>query len=1738
MHSARSRNRVLESLKPGSLVLGSLANIRRVPFAWLTIAWLACAVTSLAANETGAETKAGKEEQVSYQRQILPVLQANCLGCHQPAKASGGYVMTAFDALLAGGDSDTPAIVPGKPDESYLLELITPTDGSAEMPQDGKPLAESQIGLFRRWIEQGANNDATAKRGPVYSADNPPRYFAPPVIPSIDFSPDGKLLAVAGFHEVLLHHADGSGLVARLVGMSERIESVRFSPDGTRLAVAGGQPARMGEVQIWDVAKRALTLSLPIGYDTVYGANWSPNGKLVSFGCPDNTLRVIEADGGKQVLFQGSHSDWVFDTVFSLQGDHLISVGRDRTVKLTELATQRFVDNITTITPGISKGGVGSVDRHPTSDAVVVGGADGVPKIYRVFRQSKRVIGDDANLIKKLPNLGGPVFGVAFSPDGTRVAAGGSSAGRGRLAIFAVDFEVQLPAALKKIVEKVITSRSAKEIGQLAQARTEGVRQIADINISAGGVYAVSFSPDGKTLAAAGADGTVRLYDAATGASRKSFLPVTLSKPEPAPRVAKQVEASSVAEKSSQPAADAAVDPLPDDASVLGIDVQPAALKLDHRYDTVQLIVTARLNTGATVDVTRSARRELSADVVSVSPTGLVRTRLNGQARLRFTMGSHSAMVPVDISGVRSDAPVRFTRDVAPVIAKLGCNAGTCHGSKKGKNGFKLSLRGYDPQFDVRALTEDLASRRINVASPADSLALLKATAAVPHVGGQVTRPGEPYYRILRRWITAGAKLDADPATVSSIAIWPENPLVQHIGDKQQVRVVATYADGSQRDVSGETHFDSSNTDIVKTDSSGLVTTLRRGEAAILARYQGAYAATTVTVMGDRSGFVWQEQAANNPIDTLVARKWKRLKISPSPLCSEAEFMRRVYLDVTGLPPGPREVEAFLKDSRPSRIKRDALIDRLVGSEEYVEHWTNKWADLLQVNRKFLAVEGAKSFRAWIRRQVAADTPYDRFVYTLLTATGSNRKNPAASYFKILRTPEQTLENTTQLFMAVRFSCNKCHDHPFERWTQDQYYQTAAFFARVGLKKDPESKDRRIQGTAVEGAKPLYEIVYDREQGEEKNLRTGQVAAPQFPFLASHTAPEDATRRQRLARWITSADNQYFASSYVNRIWGYLLGKGLIDPLDDIRAGNPPSNPELLRWLTRHFVESHFSVQDLIRTICKSRTYQLSIKTNRWDEDDQLNYSHAYARRLPAEVLYDAIHKVAGSVSKIPGVPPGTRAAALPDAGVKIESGFLQSFGRPARESACECERSEGMQLGPVMALVSGPTLNDVISDPDNALARLAQSDSSDPELVGEIFLRILNRPATPDELAETIGLLQSIPVRHKALLATLAQYRETLGPVTAKKELARQQAIAQAKRDLEAYQQQLAPRLAELEKNKKEHRRQLEKELAAYEKTLPAQLVQWEQEKVAGQTVWVPLDPYELTSSFGAKLTREADSSVFASAAKGTGTYSVTARTNLIGITALRLEVLADPRLPGRGPGRFTDGNFVLTELKVSSTPATAPDSPAPVVLQNGKADFDQSGYDVNEAINGKLADQGDGWGIAPENGVDHVATFELKEPVGDRQGTILTFQLHQLFNSKTHTIGRFRLSVTTSPRPVGLQGIPANVANLLNLAADQRNEKQKQNLLSFYRTIDAGLRSRNTAIEESKKPLPIDPRLQALQDNLEYVSRSLPKDGKLARLERAVEISTKQVKHWRLTGLQDIAWALINSPAFLFNR
>jgi WD40 repeat protein len=468
---------------------------------------------------------------VSYFRHIRPIFQAHCNGCHQPAKMKSGYLMTDFVRMTEGGDdakeSGKRAVVAGKPDESTLLAQIIPKDGVAEMPPKKAPLAAKDIERIRRWIAEGAKNDTPENARQKIDAAHPPIYQRPPVIASLDFSPDGTLLAVAGFHEVILWKGDGSEIVARLVGLGERVQAVRFSPDGKFVATAGGQPSEFGEIQVWDVEKRSLLLSSMHGGDTIYGVNWSPDGKLISFGGPDKTVRAIESATGRQVVQQTSHDDWVIDTTFTHKGDNLVSVGRDMTAKLTEVATQRFVDNITSITPGALRGGIHSVARHPVRDEFAMGSSDGVPSVYRLQRKTQRRIGDNALCVRKWPAMEGRIYAVHFAPDGKSFAAASSLDGSGAVHRYNYDFNTEMPDEFVKIEGKDFGARSDDEKKRLDDHYHSDVRQMAAAKFP-GGIYALRYKPDGSVLAVAGEDGKVRLLKPDDLSILKEFVPVPL----------------------------------------------------------------------------------------------------------------------------------------------------------------------------------------------------------------------------------------------------------------------------------------------------------------------------------------------------------------------------------------------------------------------------------------------------------------------------------------------------------------------------------------------------------------------------------------------------------------------------------------------------------------------------------------------------------------------------------------------------------------------------------------------------------------------------------------------------------------------------------------------------------------------------------------------------------------------------------------------------------------------------------------------------------------------------------------------------------------------------------------------------------------------------------------------------------------------------------------------------------
>ena len=745
------------------------------------------------------------------------------------------------------------------------------------------------------------------------------------------------------------------------------------------------------------------------------------------------------------------------------------------------------------------------------------------------------------------------------------------------------------------------------------------------------------------------------------------------------------------------------------------LEVFPAELKLHSAEDLRRVVVTGFTADGRQFDLTRKASLTATDERITVEAGNVIRPQASGQTSVVVKAAGKSATVPVLVVDA-TRRPVDFITDVLPVLSKVGCNQGACHGSQKGKAGFKLSLRGYDPLFDYRSLVDDLSGRRFNRAQPEQSLLLLKPTQGVPHEGGFLFDEKSPSYAVLRRWIAEGCRYEANSARVSRISVYPAQPLLPSPAEARQLVVTAHFPDGSTRDVTGEAVYETTDFEVATVNQAGLVEGVRSGDAAALVRYEGQYAAAPITIIGERPGYSWPETPEYNFVDTHVNSRLKRARILPAELCTDAEFLRRVSLDLTGIPPSIEQSRAFLADERPSHEKRTAKIDELLASPDFVDFWTLKWCDLLLVNRKFLSEKGVWAFRNWIRHQLAVNRPYDEFVHDLMTARGSTFVSPAASYFRVTAKPQELMENMTQVFIGTRFQCNQCHDHPFERWTQQQYYELSAFFTGVQRKS---------------GYLPDEQVIFDRGgAGSISHPGTGQMVTAAFPYTWDGAPERTGSLRHQLADWLTAGGNPYFARSLVNRYWSYFFGRGIIDPVDDIRASNPPTNPELLAALEADFLASDFDMRRLVRTIVSSHTYQRSYRTSEWNRDDRVNFSHALPRRLSAEQLYDAITIATGSTARIPGVPVDFRATQLPDPKVRLS--FLDMFGRPPRESPCECERSSDVSLGQTLNLVNGQTISAAIVDPNGLIARRLKEQATTEQLVDDVYLSVLCRlPAT-----------------------------------------------------------------------------------------------------------------------------------------------------------------------------------------------------------------------------------------------------------------------------------------------------------------------------------------------------------------------------------------------------------------------
>jgi len=759
-------------------------------------------------------------------------------------------------------------------------------------------------------------------------------------------------------------------------------------------------------------------------------------------------------------------------------------------------------------------------------------------------------------------------------------------------------------------------------------------------------------------------------------------------------------------------------------ASLQRVTPNPAEVELTGPGAVYRLLIDGDLETGFTVDLTRRAAfRSHDPKIVEIGETGLLRSVSDGTTSVDVNVEGRTFTVPVVVRNSSAPRAFHFENDVVPILSRFGCNASGCHGKAEGQNGFKLSVFGFDPVADRAALIGEARGRRVFPAAPEQSLVLQKASGGMPHGGGIRIPRGSSEYRTLRDWIAAGTPA-GDPRAphVTEIRLVPSERRMP-MRESQQLRVVARWSNGSEADVTQHARFQTNNEELARVDDFGLVATGNTpGEAAIMASYMGTVGVFRALVPRAESAGSEPRPPVYNFIDELVDARLKKLNIAPSGLADDAEFLRRVSLDCIGVLPTAEETRAFLADSHPDRRAR--LVDALLDRPEFAEYWALKWSDLLRVDRLTLGHKQAYAYYAWIRDAFDRNQPWDELVREILAAEGLLKNHPAGYLYKVETNPGRIASTVSQVFLGVRIECAQCHHHPYDRWSQTDYFGMQAYFTQLKSKSTPEGELL----ASLAGEKTLHP-------------RTGEeVFAHPLGTANPATSPE-GDRRRLLAAWLTAPENPWFARSFVNRVWAHFAGRGLVEPVDDFRLTNPPTNPALLDALAAHFVERKFDVRALVRTICLSRTYQLSSRPNATNERDEQNYSRALFKRLDAEVLFDAICRTTGVGEKFAGVPTGVRAVQLWDS--QVPHYFLRTFGRPVRATACQCERTVEPNVSQVLHVLNSPEIQGKLSHAGGRIAALVDRfDGDDPRLVEELYLTFFNRYPEEKERAAAVDYM------------------------------------------------------------------------------------------------------------------------------------------------------------------------------------------------------------------------------------------------------------------------------------------------------------------------------------------------------------------------------------------------------------
>ncbi len=754
------------------------------------------------------------------------------------------------------------------------------------------------------------------------------------------------------------------------------------------------------------------------------------------------------------------------------------------------------------------------------------------------------------------------------------------------------------------------------------------------------------------------------------------------------------------------------------------LEVFPTAMQLNDGKDSRRLVVTGFDAAGNARDWTHDCQLVSSNPAVVRIAGNQAIAVADGKAEVTVAAGSIKQTVAVQVTNGAKQHATQFENEVLVALSKQSCNSGACHGSPSGKGGFRLSLRAFDKQLDQLTLLREEFGRRINPLEPEKSLLLQKPLMKVGHGGGVQLHKQDPAYEVLRAWIAEGAKLDPpETARCVKLELYPATKRVLNrvASPTQQIVAIAHYADGTSRDMTHLVSYETSNTSVAEVNASGLVTSHGRGEAAILVRYLEHIESVPIMFVEDVAGFQWQAPTPNNFIDELVNAKLQQLQYLPSATADDSEFLRRVYLDVIGLLPSLEETKSFLADTNAD--KRKAVIDRLLERPEHAKFWALKWGDLLRMTGKNVGDEGVYKYSRWVEESIRENMPYDEFAKALVTASGSTLSNPPANFYRTATDTNDCVETISQVFLGARLQCAKCHNHPFERWTQDNYYGLGAFFNRIQRKKTQ---------------RPGEMFVYTSTAGDVTQPRTGQVMKPWLPQVGDVEAKDENDRRTDFAAWLVSPENAYFARIEANRMWSQLFSRGIVDPIDDFRDSNPPSNGPLLDALAKEFVANKFDRRHLLRIILNSRTYQASYHTNNFNQDDMRYFSHQEPRLLSAEQLLDAVNQTTGTQQTFGNLPAGTKATQLPAPDlVKVD--FLKVFGQPERSTVCACERAEDSNLAMAIELFNGPMIYERLRDANNRFRKSLAAGVSMEDTVRELYLAALCRYPSEAELATAV---------------------------------------------------------------------------------------------------------------------------------------------------------------------------------------------------------------------------------------------------------------------------------------------------------------------------------------------------------------------------------------------------------------